>query len=118
MIVRSVPVCYTQNGFITWVSKIIWKFFLSEFPQSKERDTCPRKIICNTCKKINVSGDIFNSSGNFEEQEYYRFTGSLFKKAPIIIYDNTNKKLIKMNRTPIFNIYEEQLNNPICENID
>ena len=35
-----------QNEFITWVSIISWKIFLSGFLKAKKR-TYPRKIICN-----------------------------------------------------------------------
>ena len=57
-----------QNVLITWVLKNIWKMFLSEFTQELETNPCPRKIICNTCELINVSGDIFNYGGNVEDE--------------------------------------------------
>ena len=65
-----------------------------------------------------MSGDILNAGVNVEELEYYGFTGSFFQKSPIIIYENNKDKLTKMNSTPMLNIYEQQLKNPICEIID
>ena len=41
-----------------------------------------------------------------------------FKISPIVIDDSTKNKLIKMKITPMLNIDEQQLNHPICENID
>ena len=31
-------------------------------------------IICSTCEQMNVSGDLFNSGGNDEDQANYGFT--------------------------------------------
>ena len=42
----------------------------------------------------------------------------LFSKKTSIIDDSTKNKLIKMNSAPMLDIYELQLKNPICENID
>ena len=67
---------------------------------------------------MNVSGDILNAGGNVEYHEDYGFTGSFFKVSPIVINDSTKKKLMKMKRTPMSNIYKQQLNHPICDNID
>ena len=78
--------CVAENELITWVSISIWNMFLSEFPQSNKNNPCPRTIIYNTCKKMNVSDDILNTGGNFFDQDYYGFTGSLFKISTIIIY--------------------------------
>ena len=37
-----------------------------------------------------MSGDILNADENVEDEDEYRFTGSYFKKSPIIVDDNTN----------------------------
>ena len=58
-----------QNELITWVSKTSWKMFLFDFPQALEINPCPSTNICNTCKEINVAGDILNVGGNVEHQE-------------------------------------------------
>ena len=64
---------------ITWVSKNIWKTLLSEFPQALDINTCPRKIVCNTCELMNFSGDMLNADRNCEYEDNYGFTGSFFK---------------------------------------
>ena len=74
--------------------------FLSKFPRALEINPCPRTVICNTYELINVSGDILNAGGNVEDEDDYGFIGSFFKKAPIIVDDNTKLQLMKMNRTP------------------
>ena len=67
---------------------------------------------------MNVSGDISNTGGNVVDQEDYGFRGSFVKIPPIVIYDITKKKSMKMKRTPMLNNDDQQLNHPICENID
>ena len=46
---------------------------------------------------MNVLGDIFNDSGNVEDQEDYGFTESFFKIAPTVIDNITKNKLINMH---------------------
>ena len=72
---------FENNVFITWVSIKSWEILLSEFPQAIDINPCPRKIICNNCELINVSGDILNADENVEDKYGYVFTGSL-KKNP------------------------------------
>ena len=55
-----------------------------EFPQTLDINPCPRKIVCNTCKLINVSGDIFNTDENVEDEDDYGFTGSFFKNSLLL----------------------------------
>ena len=38
---------------------------------------------------MNMSGDVLNAGETFREKYDYGFTGSIFKKVPIIIYDHT-----------------------------
>ena len=71
---------------------------------------CPRVDICNDCEQINLSGDISNAGGNVEEQDDYGFTGSFFKKHPIILDDSIKNKLMNVKRTPMLNIDKQQLN--------
>ena len=73
---------------------------LSEFPHALEINPCPRKIVCNTYEVIHMSGFIWNDDKNIEDGDEYGFTGSFFKKAPIIIDDNIKKQLMKIQRTP------------------
>ena len=63
-----------QNELITWFSVISSKMFLSEFPQGKKVIPCPRKIIFNTCEKMNVSDNILIAGGNVGYQDYCGFT--------------------------------------------
>ena len=56
------------------------------------------------------------AGGNFEEQEDLVFLGLFFNKCPIIIDDSTKNKLMKIKRTLMLNIDEQQLKNPKCEN--
>ena len=96
-----------QNVLITWVQKKSWKIFLSKFPRALEINPCTRTVICNTYELINVSGDVLNAGGNVEDEDDYGFIGSFFKKAPIIVDDNTKLQLMKMNRNPKLNIYKQ-----------
>ena len=58
-----------------------WEILLSEFPQAFDINPCPRKIVRNTFKVINVSVYILNADGNVEEKNEYDFTGWLFKNS-------------------------------------
>ena len=107
----------TQNEFITWVSKNSWEILLSEFSQSEKIIPCTWKIICNTCEQMNVSGNILNAGENVEDQEDYGFTASFFKTTPIIIYNTTKNKLMKMKIIPMLNNDEQQLNYQQCKYI-
>ena len=49
---------------------------LSEFSQAENKIPCPRTIICNNCKKINLLGDILNAVDNVDDQEDDGFRGS------------------------------------------
>ena len=91
--------------------------FLSKFPQTPKIIPCPRRNICNNCEHINMSGDILNAGGNVTNQEDYGFTGSLLKFFHIVIDDSSKNKLTSIMRTPMLNIYKQQLNHPIYENI-
>ena len=64
-----------QNELITWVLKNSWKMFFSGIPQALEIKPCLRRTICNTCEKINMSGDILNANENVVDQEDFGFTG-------------------------------------------
>ena len=77
-----------NNVLITWVSIKSWKMFPSEFPQALDINPCPRTIVCNTCEMIHMSDDILNADENVEDEYEYGFTGSFFKKVPIIIDEN------------------------------
>ena len=89
---------------------------LYEFPQALDINTCHRTIVCNTCEVMHMSGGMLNADEDVLYKYEYQFTGSFFKKAPIIIDDNTKMKLLKMQKTPETNIDEKMLNNPINEN--
>ena len=65
-----------------------------------------------------MSGGILNADENILYKDEYGCTGSFFKKLDIIIDDNTNIQLMKMQRTPKSNIDEQVLKNPISENTD
>ena len=78
-----------HNILITWVSIKSLETLLSKFLQALDINPCPRTILCNTCELIHMSGDIMNAYKNAEDKYEYGFTGSIFKKALIIIDDNT-----------------------------
>ena len=69
---------------------------LSEFSQPENKIPCPRTIICNNCKKINLLGDILNAVDNVDDQEDYGFRGSLFNIAPTVIDDYIKKKFLNV----------------------
>ena len=81
---------------ITWVSKNYWEMLLSELSQAGKIINCTRKIICNNCEQINVSGDILNAGWNVEDEEDYGFTSSFFKIPPTVIDYITKTKMMKM----------------------
>ena len=59
------------------------------FLQSFDINPCPMKYFYNTCELIKVSGNILNTDENVEDEDDYGFIGSFFKKALIIVDDNT-----------------------------
>ena len=91
---------------------------ISEFLQALDMNPFPRKIVCNNFEVIHMSGDILNADENVEDKDDYGFIQQFFKKALIIIDENTRTQLMKMHRTQKLNIDEQLFNNTISENID
>ena len=50
------------------------------FPKSQFIINCARTIICNSWDQNYLSGDILYAGGNVDQQEYFGFSSSLFKK--------------------------------------
>ena len=94
------------------------EILISELTQAIDINPCHRTIVFNTCEIINMSGDILNADENFEDKDDYGFIQQFFKKALIIIDENTRTQLMKMHRTQKLNTYEQLFNNTISENID
>ena len=90
--------------------------FCSEFLQAKVKINRPRTTICTSCEQKHVSGNTLYAGGNYEQQEGFGFSGSFFRKYPIIIDDITKIKRMKKKSTPLLNIYEQKLRNMICDN--
>ena len=61
---------------------------LSEFPQALDINPFPRKVVCNTCKVMHMSGGILNADENVVDEDEYGSTG-LFKKRPLLLYMKT-----------------------------
>ena len=74
---------------ITLVSINSWEMILTEFPQALVINPFPSTIVCNNFEVIHMSGGILNANENVVGEDEYEFTRSFFKKAPIIIYENT-----------------------------
>ena len=94
--------------------KNTWEMFYSVFLLAQVIITCPKTTICNSCEQEYVSYYTLYADGNDEQQEYFGFSCSFFK-SPIPIGDITKIKLMKINSTPLLNIYEKQLKNLICD---
>ena len=89
-----------HNVFITLVLVNFPEMLHSEFPQALDINSCPSTIVCNIFIVMNVSGDILNDDENVEDKDEYYFTRSIFKKAPVIIDNNTKIQLMKILKIP------------------
>ena len=58
-----------HNVLITWVFIKIWEMSLYEFPQAPDINTCPKKIVCNTCEIMHMSGGILNYDENVGDED-------------------------------------------------
>ena len=56
---------------------------LTKFSHAEGKIACPRTIICNKCEQNDMGGEILNAGDNVDDQEFFGFTGSYFKIAPM-----------------------------------
>ena len=68
--------CVRHTDLINWVSKNSWEMLLYKFSNAERISAWLRTIICNKCAQNNMIGEILNAGENFDDREYFGFTGS------------------------------------------
>ena len=77
----DIKIMLHKMNWLLGFENVVGKMFFLDLHEQKKTSS-PRTIICNTCEKMNVSGDILNAGGNVEVLEDYGFKGSFFKTPP------------------------------------